>query len=103
MVLPRQLCAAVMVGLMVLTLLVDAREGVCTFSVPKESPGIVRIEGKPMVFCDGMGDMDDNVHFNAEAHQHPWLATFISMSILIFLIFGIIHYSNNMGGGDDDA
>lgn len=45
--------------------------------------------------------MFDNVHYNAEAHQHPWLATTISMIILLLLIFGIIYIANNAGGDDD--
>jgi len=37
-------------------------------------------------------------HTNAEAHQHPWLATVVSMTILLVMIFGIINCSNSMGG-----
>mmetsp|Transcript_13327 Transcript_13327/g.27206 ORF Transcript_13327/g.27206 Transcript_13327/m.27206 type:complete len:99 (-) Transcript_13327:83-379(-) len=64
---------------------------------PEDDSGLVRVGGKPIVFYAGVGDMDDEVHFNAEAHQHPWLATSISMFILLFLIFFIIRFAESMG------
>ena len=50
-----------------------------------------------------MKDLDDLILYNAEAHQHPWLATTISLIILMTLIFGIIYIANSAGGEDNVA
>mmetsp|Transcript_3097 Transcript_3097/g.5811 ORF Transcript_3097/g.5811 Transcript_3097/m.5811 type:complete len:120 (+) Transcript_3097:134-493(+) len=68
------------------------------------SPGIeIMVGGGKLLLEEFEGDMFDNVHYNAEAHQHPWLATTISMIILLLLIFGIIYVAGNAGAEDDVA
>jgi hypothetical protein len=41
------------------------------------------------------------IFHNAEAHQHPWLATTISVAILMMLIIGVMCIAEMGGGGAD--
>lgn len=56
-----------------------------------------KVNGKPYQFQpDSNFNADDFLHYtSAEAHQHPWLATLISITILMVMIFGIISCANS--------
>ncbi|GMH54916.1 hypothetical protein TrRE_jg5543 [Triparma retinervis] len=105
MAISRFLFTAVMVGLawnLNMNAVAEARELGVYEPVVRGEEGIIRIGGKPMVFYAGDGDMEDEIHYNSEAHQHPWLATSISLFILLFLIFFIIRFAASMGEGEEE-
>jgi hypothetical protein len=48
------------------------------------------VSGQPYQFFAGQGDVHQQFAYNAEAHQHPWLATAVSIGILLLLIMAVL-------------
>jgi hypothetical protein len=48
------------------------------------------VSGQPYQFFAGQGDVHQQYAYNAEAHQHPWLATAVSIGILLLLIMAVL-------------
>ncbi|GMI58459.1 hypothetical protein TeGR_g11934 [Tetraparma gracilis] len=50
---------------------------------------------------DGTEEEWQSIFHNAEAHQHPWLATAISVGILMMIIAGVMCLADASGGEDE--
>lgn len=72
MAISRALTTTVMVGLawnLINNAVADARELDIYAPLPGEDVGIIRIGGKRMAFYAGDGDMEDEIHYNAEGER----------------------------------